>query len=75
MEAFVLQLVLLAVTTYGFVNGLLTVLFVGPFRRQAKQQLIDPILKALGVWKIILPALKLDPPSRSNIVSINERAS
>ncbi|KAI6170920.1 hypothetical protein M3Y97_01104800 [Aphelenchoides bicaudatus] len=38
-------------TLYGFINGGCTLIFVGPYRKRAKQQLIDPILKLLGAQR------------------------
>lgn len=44
---------------YGCINGFSTIIFVGPYRQQAKKQLIAPFARLLGIWKRahVLPAL------------------
>ncbi|KAI6170922.1 hypothetical protein M3Y97_01105000 [Aphelenchoides bicaudatus] len=51
IEKIYIQAGFLTVTLYGFVNGGLTVIFVGPYRKQAYKQLIDPMLKAFRIFK------------------------
>jgi hypothetical protein len=41
----------LVCTLYGFVNGFVTLIFIGPYRKRVKQQLIDPILRVMCIWK------------------------
>jgi hypothetical protein len=48
---------------YGLINGSLTLFFVGPYRKCAKRQLIEPFTRITGLWK------------RVYVVPINDRNS
>jgi hypothetical protein len=53
---------------YGSINGASTLIFVGPYRKRTKNQLVVPILKILGLWKSAYVAPNL---ASSTVQSIN----
>jgi hypothetical protein len=71
IDKFDVELGLLILTTYGFINGLSTILFVAPYRKQVKQQLVDRVMGTLCVWKrnYAAPILAWDPNFPSNAMS------
>lgn len=61
----------LVFTLYGFVNGLFTLIFVGPYGKQANKQLFEPISDLLCAWKrsYVVPALVRDSSVRPEDIS------